>query len=377
MHVTKRYPDAAGGDAFVVQGLEREQIAVGHEVTVLTSRSPEIKKLDHVIQFGFLLKSTEIDSINHKRIATLLLLTVRGFGLLRRTRPDVIHAHSTDLGFALSLGARWYRIPRVITLHGTSIGKNACPRLKRLLETVLLRAGGYRLIINIDPTAGSSLEALGFGGRLEYVPNGIFAGEFAYDDSTATQIADDLTPTILAVGRLEMVKGMTFLLQAFSKVACGESRAQLVIAGHGSLESSLRAEARELGIDGSVAFVGQRSRAEIGDLYRRATILVLPSLHEGFPLVLLEAWAHALPVVVTNVGAVPYVCVSGVDSLVVEPANPEMLASALKRLLGDPSLRAKLGAAGRGRVDGEFDQKKIATRVLEIYERVQRDAAQH
>jgi len=371
MHVVKRYPDAPGGDAYVVRGLEREQLAAGHHVVVVTSRNALIRDASHVIKFGLPLTDEAIDAINLRRILTMIALTVRAFPLLRWTRPDVIHVHTTDLGWSLRLAARRYRIPCVITLHGTTIGKRSTPMPKRLLEGALLRSGGYSRIITMDPSTMPALSRLGVGDRLDYIPNGIDPADVVTVPEDAGPPPAAAPPTVLFAGRLEAVKGVDVLLIAFAAVLRDHPTARLLLAGSGSRRAELETATAELGITGSVRFVGVQARDELSALYRAATLFVLPSLHEGFPMVLLEAWAHGTPVVTTSVGAVPDVCVSGVDTMVVPPGEADDLAAAIGRLLGDSELAARIGAGGRRRLaSGEFTPGAVAGRVQGVYDEV-------
>ncbi|MCM3884949.1 glycosyltransferase family 4 protein [Frankia sp. R82] len=374
MHVTKRYPNAAGGDAFVVSGLEREQRAAGHDVVVLTSRNAAISDAPHVVKFGAALTAQEIDVLNARRVLTMAALAVRAPALLRRVRPDVIHVHTVDLGVALCPAAWWLRIPTVITLHGTTVGKATASRSKRLLESALLLAGRYRRVISMDPSSFPALRSLGLGRRLEYVPNGIDLADLAAhapsSSSSASASASASARTVLFVGRLEPVKGLVHLLSAFATVVREAPDARLLLVGEGAQQDELAALARELGIAGSVTFAGRRDRAELSRDYREAAVFALPSLHEGFPLVLLEAWAHGTPVVTTRVGAMADVCVSGVDSLVVPPQDAGELAAAILTVLQDPGVAEKIAQGGQARTapDGEFTPPAVARRVQQVYD---------
>ena len=97
LHLTKKYPDALGGDAVVVSNLEKEQTKIGHEVFILTSNCPEIKEKENVFKFGLKDISLNLDRITIRRVISLIILLFLGFKYLRRLKPDVIHAHSADL----------------------------------------------------------------------------------------------------------------------------------------------------------------------------------------------------------------------------------------------------------------------------------------
>lgn len=145
---------------------------------------------------------------------------------------------------------------------------------------------------------------------------------------------------VLSVGRLVATKGMDVVIEA-----CAQLGRALVIAGDGPESDALRAQAAALGAQ--VRFTGNLERDALDDLYRSASVVVLASHTEGLPNVVLEAMAHARPVVATPVGSIPDVIDDGVNGLLVPPGDPGALASAIKRLVADPELAERLGLAAR------------------------------
>ncbi|HET9782755.1 MAG TPA: glycosyltransferase family 1 protein [Candidatus Dormibacteraeota bacterium] len=175
---------------------------------------------------------------------------------------------------------------------------------------------------------------------------------------------------LLAVGTVEPRKNYPRLLAAYRQL---RGRAlpfiingrpgvpQLVIAGrpgwaYGDTLQRIQAEP-------GVKYVGHVDDATLEALYRSASLLVFPSLYEGFGLPLLEAMAHGLPAVIGTAGALPEL--AGESALAVDATNPNAIAGALERLLADESLRAGLGEEGRRRARS-YTWETAAERTLEV-----------
>jgi glycosyltransferase involved in cell wall biosynthesis len=171
-------------------------------------------------------------------------------------------------------------------------------------------------------------------------------------------------PIVLSVARLDSQKGHTYLLQAIRHIP----NAIFVLAGEGLERASLQGQADRLGIADRVTFLGYRK--DIADLLASCDLFVLPSLYEGLPLSILEAMAAGKPVVGTSVGGTPEAVLDGQTGFLVPPRNPGALAGAIARLLGDASLRQRMGTLGKLRVGRDFSAPQMVARVTETYEKL-------
>ena len=171
---------------------------------------------------------------------------------------------------------------------------------------------------------------------------------------------------IVAVASADVVsKGVLPLLEALAKVRT-EVPANLVIVSKPG--AAAQAAVTRLGLEDAVSFVSGLSESELADLVGSAALFVVPSLYEGFSLPAAEAMACATPLVVSAAGALPEVVgPDGLAALHVPPGDSEALAAAILRLLGDPELRDRLGAAGRARVEAGLSWEKTATATAEWY----------
>lgn len=299
----------------------------------------------------------------------LAVLTV----LLVRHRVDLVHLHSssgpsfTRKALALAL-ARAARCPVVFHVHGgafkavlASNGRRY--RLRRLaLHWALEQADAVVALTPgwaADGAAGADIRSL------HVVPN---APELARVPERRSLQGD--SQTILFLGHLYREKGVFELLDAFTQLVAERPDLRLVMAGKGSCARALRAHVREAGLEDAVDLPGWVGAEEKLRLLERAACLVLPSYHEGLPLVVLEAMAAQVPVVATAVGGIPEVARDGVEALLVAPRDVGGLADAIARVLDDGDLVASLVGAARTRVVDEYGTEQLAARIGAVYEQV-------
>ncbi len=135
--------------------------------------------------------------------------------------------------------------------------------------------------------------------------------------------------------------------------------------GSGSLESRLRGEIAAHAARRSIRLIGPR--ATLAEAYADSDVFALSSRWEGLPYVVLEAMSHGLPIAGTNVDGIPEAVVDEVSGLLVPPQEPTALGAAIERLVADPALRGRLGAAGRERIGVEFTLGRMIARVARVY----------
>jgi phosphatidylinositol alpha-1,6-mannosyltransferase len=145
--------------------------------------------------------------------------------------------------------------------------------------------------------------------------------------------------------------------------------ALLVIVGRGGDELRLRQLTRQLGLEEYVHFAGFVPDAELPAYYQAAEIFAMPSFAEGFGLVYLEAMHHGKPCIAGNQDASGEVIADGKTGLLVEPGNVGQVEAALLRLLENPQLAKKLGAAGRVRLEKHFTYEEFGKRLGKLLSR--------
>ena len=366
LHLTKKYPEALGGDAVVVSNLEKEQTKIGHEVFILTSNCPEIKEKENVFKFGLKDISLNLDRITIRRVISLIILLFLGFKYLRRLKPDVIHAHSADFGFAISLSARLSRIPVVNTCHGVTFPDKQYSFIKRFAEIFFLKHAGFKKIIVVDKNNLEGFEEANIRNGA-YIPNGVDIGRFDKEKSGRKK---NQKIRFLFVGRLEEQKGGKYLIQAAKILVEKTKNFQVLVVGDGSQRKMLDNLTKKDKLGSYVTFLGRVGDEKLRELYCTSDVFILPSLWEGLPLTLLEAWAARLPVIVTNVGGISDICVDERNGLIVRPKDPENITEAMLRLIGDEELRRRLGKEGEELVRRNFSLDNVVMSTLNLYEEI-------
>jgi glycosyltransferase involved in cell wall biosynthesis len=294
---------------------------------------------------------------------------------LRRTSPSVFHAHlSWPLAAKYGLvAAVLARVPAVVaTVH--LFPQFRLDRSNYVQERLLARE--VDRYIAVSKAIARQLEDTFHWPpeKIEVVHNAIRSDRFrvAADPGFRQQLAGGVNrPIVLTVARLHAQKGLDVLLQAASHVP----DAQFVVAGDGPLRGRLRSQADELGLEDRLAFLGQRE--DIPRLLAASDVFVLPSLYEGTSLAVLEAMAAGRPVVSSRIGGTDELVVDGESGVLVPAGDADALAAAIRRLLADPALRARIGTAARQRAESLFCAAPTVARVTGVYEEVLARKAGH
>ncbi|HEX9654716.1 MAG TPA: glycosyltransferase family 4 protein, partial [bacterium] len=187
--------------------------------------------------------------------------------------------------------------------------------------------------------------------------------------SMPTNSESDFIPRILSVGRLVPKKGFAVLVEALSLLRQKGFPFRCIIIGSGSLESSLRYQISNLGLEDCVELRPPVSQGQLRDYCYAASLFALACEvqsdgdRDGIPNVVVEAMATGLPVVSTNISGIPECVEHGVTGLLVPEKDPVSFSDAMAQLLGDPELAHQFGRAGRKRVEEFFDVTKNVTKI--------------
>ncbi len=285
---------------------------------------------------------------------------------LRREEIDLVHAHmyrAEVLGTRAAVAAG---VPVIMaTVHSSRVRS---PSDVALLAS--LTPSMDRLIVPSSSIRSKVVAEGRAGARFAIIPNGIDLSRFA-SPTEPCALRRELSipadaPLLGVVARLEPEKGHRYLVEAMPSVLAGAPEARLVIVGEGSQTDALRALASSLGVARRVVFTGRRE--DVSAVTADLTVAVLPSLREAQGISILEAMARRVPVVASAVGGIPEVITSGVDGLLVPPADPRALAAATGSLLRDPALRERIGEAGYATVVDRFSIDAQVRRVEALYD---------
>ena len=178
---------------------------------------------------------------------------------------------------------------------------------------------------------------------------------------------------LLTVGRLVEKKGIGYVLEAVRRLQDAGLVVEYELAGEGPLRQRLEADARRLGVEQRVRFLGWRSQEQVREALDRADLLVAASVtagnadEEGIPNVLKEAMAVGVPVVSTRHGGIPELVEHGVSGILVPERDPEALAAQLAELAAHPERRGELAAAGRALVERDYDIERLNDRLVTLF----------
>lgn len=311
---------------------------------------------------------------------------------------DLVHSHTWYANFAGATAKRLHGIPHVVTAHsleplrpwkaeqlggGYRVSSWAERTAFEEADAVIAVSGGMRRdILRAYPTIDPD--------RVEVVYNGIDLDDWApNDDAEAVRAlgVDPAAPSIVFVGRITRQKGLPYLLRAARALP---PEVQLVLCAGAPDTPEIMAEVTglvdelRLEREGVVWIDRHLPRPELTALLTAATAFVCPSVYEPLGIVNLEAMACGAPVVGTATGGIPEVVDDGVTGVLVPieqlqdgtgtPVDPDRfvadLAAALTAVVSDPARAAEMGAAGRRRAEELFAWSSIATRTIEVYERV-------
>jgi glycosyltransferase involved in cell wall biosynthesis len=254
------------------------------------------------------------------------------------------------------------RAVRALSWQGETLGEpGATERRFRWLKAPLQIALGKKsaraadLVLAPSAATGRELER-DYGARdVAVVPNA--SGGWAVEERAIPGLAA-APPPFLFVGRLRIRKGVEVLLKALA-LDGNASRRELWVIGDGEHRAAVEAAARRFGVAERVRFLGRRAAGEIRWAMARARALVVPSIYEGMPLVVLEAMAAGRPVVASRVSGIPEVVLDGETGWLVDPERPDLLARALAEADLEPEAKRR-GAAGRRRFELEYRPARSA-----------------
>jgi glycosyltransferase involved in cell wall biosynthesis len=343
-----------GGTEKQVVLLAQELRARGARVTVLLMFGGGPREADlagvRVVRLGFG-RINEPRSAPRNAAAALRLVRV-----LRRDRPDVLHAFLIASYLVAAPAAKLARVPLVAGRRSLGDFKEG-KRLVLAVERIANRMTAH-VIANARAVADDAIRQEGLDpAKVSVVRNGLPAEAF---DVTSRPSA---APTVLCVANLKAYKGHEHLLEALRLLAARGVKCRAVLVGDGAERAGLERRAR--GLD--VRFEGFRK--DTTDLLAEADVFVLPSLEEGMSNAVMEAMAAGKPIVATAVGGTPELL--GADrGLLVPPSDAHALADGLARLLTDRVLAERLGAAAREWSRANLSVEAMVDEHVRIYRRV-------
>jgi phosphatidylinositol alpha-mannosyltransferase len=280
----------------------------------------------------------------------------RTLEVLAAEQPDVLHLHEPLVPGPALTALLAGSVPAVGTFHAS--GRVPAYVWLRPAVRAVARCIGLRTAVSPEARA---LAERWLGGACHVLPNGVEVERFAKADPwPPPETPGGSGRAILFVGRHEPRKGLDVLLKAFGNL---DTDAVLWVAGEGPQTAALAASAPS-----NVEWLGRISDEELARRLRTAAVFCAPSLHgESFGVVLLEAMAAGTPVVAADIPGYRDVARDGREAVLVPAGDAAALTGALRRVLDDPTLSARLVEAGTARAAG-FSMERLAARYADLYE---------
>ena len=313
--------------------------------------------------------------LSGKSAAAVFFLLIRAefrlYRVIRKIRPDVIHAYLPLTNFMGAFAGRILNVPFIITS-------------KRALGNHQERNWGWRFFdmaafrfshcvtVNSRAVGEDTLERdKGKASKIKLIYNGLDFSDFNNDTRHSTKIRKELgilpdINVIITVANLIPYKGHVELIKAAALVVRRNPNTVFLLVGQDrGIRKNLEALVQQLGLVDHIIFFDQRY--DIPQLLAASDISVLPSNEEGFSNVVLESMAAGLPVVATRVGGNPEAIVDGMTGWLVPPQNPEQLADKIIDLLNDPRKARRWGEQGEKRIKENFLVENMVEGYLKLY----------
>ncbi|GJQ29290.1 MAG: glycosyl transferase [Phycisphaerae bacterium] len=285
--------------------------------------------------------------------------------VIRREKPDLVHAHSRRGADVWSgLAAKVGGVPCVLSRRVDNPESRLAMSTKyRLFDHVVAISEAIRRVMLSSGMAAS---------RVTCVRSAVDASPYLRPvDRAAFEREFDLPSGSLVIGMVAQLiqrKGHHHLIEALGPLTREFPRLRVVIFGKGPLERAIRAAVQERRLEATVRFAGFRD--DLPKWLGGLDVLAHPAEIEGLGVALLQAAAAGVPIVASRAGGMPEAVLEGVTGLLTEPGDAVQLAVALRTLLADESVRRRMGEAGRARILAEFTVDVMVEGNLRVYEQV-------
>ena len=369
--VNYEYSPIGGGAATASQAIARNLVALGHSVTVLTSRYRDLPAFETedgvaICRVRCLRKHPDRSSLLEKLTFVTFASCRLPFVLAKHRPTAVIVFFSLPCGPLGLLTKLFSGAPYVISLRGGDV-----PGLVAELDSIhkiiaplrrLVLKHACAVVANSEGLRELSEAADPYPVRV--IHNGVDTESFQPGATRSTFSQSPEPLRILFVGRFQQQKNLEFLLRQVSRLAAKNFELHLV--GDGPQEKYLRAVASQLGIAESIVWHGWLPSAALPSVYQSADCLVNPSFYEGMPNVVLEAMACGLPVIASKVSGNDALVRHGETGFLFGLQEQDGLISALQRM-SDVDLRRRMGARGRERVIAEFSWRTATEAYVALF----------
>jgi glycosyltransferase involved in cell wall biosynthesis len=411
VHVPRRFvAEEWGGTETVILEIARQQQRAGARPEIVTSMALATRRQETIggvpvrrfsYSYPFLGLSPADRAAMDKKGGNLLSLSLFK-ALLTTPEVRLFHAHALKrLGGEVRTAARWRKKPFVVSLHGGVFDVPAAER-EQMLKPIANKPewgkifgalfGSRRILDDADQVICVGQSEMEMAkrqlrhDRIAYLPNGVDCAKFASGDGAAFRQQHQIPAyafLVLNISRIDSQKNQLLLLEAFARFRTQQPAAVLVLIGpetQPDYAAKLRAFICDHNLTQSVRLLPGLRNDDPGlvNAFHACDVFVLPSMHEPFGIVVLEAWSAGRAVIANHVGGLKALVRHGENGLFISEnsaATAADLAARLGTLAATPSLRQELGAAGREEARARYDWSRIAQQLEQLYQAAEQNAA--
>jgi glycosyltransferase involved in cell wall biosynthesis len=376
-------PVAFGGSEYQFLQYAKELVRRGNEVHVVTQRVGGAR--DTEIISGVMVHRVGVRT-NYRgtqprlfpdSISYVLSAIKKGLQLSRCSKTDIIHSNTHLPAFAGAFCSLITRIPHVITVHDVFLSSDerfrkdwasqqhlpsAVARFIPIFERLALGLP-TRVLHAVSESTKNDLIRNGFcNKKIVVIPNGIPVEEYGTGGYSPPR-----GKRVLFIGRLVFYKNLETIIRSWREVLESVPEARLVIVGDGPLRNQLKLLAREEGVTGSVDFMGWVDHQVKLKCIKESSFLVLPSICEGFGIVIIEAFACARPVIVSDLPPMNAIIDNSIDGYTADPFDPQLWARLIITLLRQPVLCSQMGIQGLNKVTSVYTIQHVVDMLERLY----------
>jgi len=288
--------------------------------------------------------------------------------LYKNIRPDIVHTHCPHADILGHVSALGLKLKMFTTIHNVWIKWNAVDYAVFFIYRVLFAFCKTRVVAISDVVRDHAICRLGVKSKMvSRIYNAVPEVQLEYSKKELrTRLGISQTFfCVLFIGRLEQQKSVDTLIRATAIAKAKIQNLHIIIIGKGSLKEKLVNLSKSLSLNETISFVDPLQKPE--DYYATADVFVLPSVYEGFGIVIVEAFRASLPVISTNIEGPKELICNESNGLLIEPQDHNALSESIIRLARDADLRKKIGTCGRKTYEGKFTIPDYVNQLLLFY----------
>lgn len=380
LYITQYFSPTGGGGEVVFTELVKGMARRGHDIHVVCNQITNLKEdnQNHVAVHRIkpVLAGGSPPSMR-QNMSYILNAIVKGSKIIRKNKIDLIHTNNFSPVIPGIILAKIHKIPVLTTVHVvlttsspdywkkwaeqqniSRISSVIGPRFEKL--TIRLPNDVIHAVSNATK---EELVKFNAKPRVVVIPNGIDLTQ--HDNLGYTR--GDYQPFVLFIARLIFYKNLDVVISSFKEVAQKLPDAKLIVVGDGPMRDKWEKMVLDLDLRQNIEFTGFISDEKKVELLSRCSALLVPSPYEGFPMVLLEAFAMSKPVIVADVKPYDEIVSEGVDGFMLPAHDPRKWSERIIFLLSNKKICENMGSKGRQKVENIFNINNIVQRMESLY----------